>query len=68
MRSAVHSKNYMQRLLVDALKKAGYEKRDEDEENEKISIAGEIRKRIKNQKEKGKYQTNKLKVSESLLE
>ena len=58
----------MQRLLVDALKKAGYEKRDEDEENEKISIAGEIRKRIKNQKEKGKYQTNKLKVSESLLE
>ena len=68
MRSAVHSKNYMQRLLVDALKKAGYEKRDEDEENEKISIGGEIRKRIKNQKEKGKYQTNKLKVSESLLE
>ena len=58
----------MQRLLVDALKKAGYEKRDEDEENEKISIGGEIRKRIKNQKEKGKYQTNKLKVSESLLE
>lgn len=27
MRSAVHSKDYMQRLLIDALKRAGYEKR-----------------------------------------
>ena len=34
MRSAVHSKDFMQKMLVNALKKAGYEKKKEEEESE----------------------------------
>ena len=46
MRSAVHSKDYMQRMLVDALKKAGYEKKKEDED-EVVELHRETKKRLK---------------------
>ena len=38
MRSAVHSKDYMQRLLIDALKKAGYNTEKTSPEKERTNL------------------------------
>lgn len=58
MRSAVHSKDYMQSLLIDTLRKAGYEKKIPSSVNRTIEVEKVSNRRQKKRGNKSMLEDN----------